>query len=222
MSNRDGGLSGAGAVLSSAGTGRTILQVQPDKTFFTQGEPADSVFCLQTGRARLTVVSEKGKQATITLLSPGDFFGEESLATQNGLRAATATALSPCTALKITGEDMIRVMRRDRDLRDRFFSSLLARTMRAQADLVDHLFNCCEKRLARMLLLMAQSGKPHEEQILIPPVTQEALAEMIGTTRSRVSHFMNRFRTLGLIDYKDRIQVDKPRLQAMLDRFAEA
>jgi CRP-like cAMP-binding protein len=131
--------------------------------------------------------------------------------------------LNACTALKIAGADMIGAMRQDRDLRERFFLSLLARTMRAQADLVDHLFNSCEKRLARILLLVAESGKPDKAQTLIPPVTQEALAEMIGTTRSRVSYFMNRFRNLGLIEYKDRIQVDKPRLQAMLlDGFAEA
>jgi CRP/FNR family cyclic AMP-dependent transcriptional regulator len=209
------------AFLSSVGLGRKIVEVEPEGSFFVQGDPADSVFCLQTGRARISVVSAKGKQATVTLLGPGDFLGEESLTMNNGLHVATATAVNRCTALKIGREDMLRILHRKPEFADRFLSYLLARNMRTQADLVDQIFNSSEKRLARTLLLMAEIGKPEEPQAMIPPITQETLAEIVGTTRSRVSIFMNRFRDLGLISYKDRIRVHKPRLEAMLlDQFA--
>jgi CRP-like cAMP-binding protein len=169
----------------------------------------------------LGVVSSKGKQATITLLSSGDFFGEESLGTATVLRVATATAVNSCTALRIKREEMIRIMHEEHEFSDQFLSYLLARSLRTQADLVDQIFNSCEKRLARTLLLMAEIGKADESRTLIPPVTQETLAEMVGTTRSRVSFFMNRFRNLGFITYKDRIQVHKPRLRAaLMDQFA--
>ena len=208
--------------LSRVGLGHRAVEIEADETFFTQGTAADSLYCLQRGRAKLTVVSQKGKQATIMLLCPGDFFGEETLAAVEGLRAATATAVNTCTALKIKREEMIRVMHQEPAFCEEFISCLLERSMRTQADLVDQLFNSSEKRLARTLLLMADFGKPEEAQALIPPVTQETLAEMIGTTRSRVSYFMNRFRSLGLIEYKDRIQVHRIRLKAaLLDQFAE-
>jgi len=158
-----------------------------------QGDPADSVFYLQKGRAKVTVVSKAGKEATIALLSERDFVGEESLAALSGPRLATATAMTACTALKITREEMIRVMHQEHDFSDLFLKFLLARSMRIQADLVDQLFNSSEKRLARILLLMAEFGKPGEPEPLIPKISQEALAEMIGTTRSRVSFFMNAF-----------------------------
>jgi CRP/FNR family cyclic AMP-dependent transcriptional regulator len=210
------------AFLASVGLCRKIVEVEPEQSFFAQGNPADSVFCLQQGRAKLNVVSDKGKQATITLLSPGDFFGEESLGNSAGLRVATATAVNRCTAIKIKREDMTRLMHEKHEFSDQFLSFLLARSLRTQADLVDQIFNSSEKRLARTLLLMAEMGKPDELQTMIPPVTQETLAEMIGTTRSRVSFFMNRFRSLGFITYKDRIHVHKPRLRAaLLDQFAE-
>jgi CRP/FNR family cyclic AMP-dependent transcriptional regulator len=210
------------AFLSSVGLGRRIVEVEPGQSLFVQGDPADSVFCLQRGRAKLTVVSGKGKQATITLLFPGDFFGEESLGVAPARRVATATAVNRCSALTIKREEMIRVMHEEHEFSDQFLSYLLARNLRTQADLVDQIFNSSEKRLARTLLLMAEFGKPEEPQALIPPITQETLAEMIGTTRSRVSFFMNRFRDLGLITYKDRIQVHKLRLRAALrDQFAE-
>jgi CRP-like cAMP-binding protein len=174
------------------------------------------------GRAKISVLSPKGKQATITILGTGDFFGEESLAMDAGRHAATATAVNLCTALKIGREDMLRILHQKPEFGDRFLSYLVARSMRTQADLVDQIFNSSEKRLARTLLLMAEIGKPEESQAMIPPITQETLAEMIGTTRSRVSYFMNRFRDLGLITYKHRIRVHKPRLQAvLLDQFAE-
>jgi CRP/FNR family transcriptional regulator, cyclic AMP receptor protein len=202
--------------LARAGVARTISAVKPNENFFVQGDPADSVFYLQSGRAKLTVISHKGKVATITILSSGDFVGEESLAAVAGLRLATATAINTCTALRIGREEMIHVMHQDDALSDMFLKFLLARSMRTQADLVDQLFNSSEKRLARILLLMAEFGKPGEPESFIPPITQETLADMIGTTRSRVSFFMNRFRKLGFIDYKGRIQVHKSLLNVVL------
>jgi CRP/FNR family transcriptional regulator, cyclic AMP receptor protein len=188
----------AAAFLASAGLGRRIIQLAPKGSFFSQGDPADSVFYLQKGRAKVTVVSAAGKEATITLFSAGDFVGEEALAAVAGLRLATATAISACTALKIRREEMIRVMHEEHEFSDRFLKFLLERSMRIQADLVDQLFNSSEKRLARILLLMAEFGKPGEPEQYIPKITQETLAEMIGTTRSRVSFFMNRFANSGL------------------------
>jgi CRP-like cAMP-binding protein len=204
------------AFLASAGLGRRMINLKPKETFFCQGDQADSVFYLQRGRARLTVVSQSGKEATISLLSGGDFVGEESLATVPGLRLATATAVNACTALMIGREEMIRVMHEEHALSDLFLKFLLAHSMRTQADLVDQLFNSSEKRLARVLLLMAEFGKPGEPDTYIPPITQETLAEMIGTTRSRVSFFMNRFRKLGFIHYDGRIQVHKSLLNVVL------
>jgi CRP-like cAMP-binding protein len=210
------------AFLAHAGLGRRTIDVKPTQTFFTQGDPADSVFYLESGRAKLTVVSQNGKEATITLLSAGDFVGEESLAAVPGLRLATASAVNSCVALKITRKEMSRVMHDEPAFADFFLRFLLARSMRTQADLVDQLFNSSEKRLARILLLMAEFGKPGEPETFIPPITQETLAEMIGTTRSRVSFFMNRFRKLGLIDYNGRIQVYKSLLNVvLLDQLPE-
>ena len=202
--------------LAHAGLARRIVDLKPKDTFFCQGDQADSVFYLQRGRAKLTVVSQNGKEATITLLSAGDFVGEESLAALPGPRLATATAVNTCTALMIGRNEMVRVMREEHAFSDLFLRFLLARSMRTQADLVDQLFNSSERRLARILLLMAEFGKPGEPETFIPPVTQETLAEMIGTTRSRVSFFMNRFRKLGFIDYNGRIQVHKSLLNVVL------
>jgi CRP/FNR family cyclic AMP-dependent transcriptional regulator len=202
--------------LSSAGMGRKIVQLKSKQAFFSQGSPADSVFYLQKGRAKLTVVSKNGKEATITLCSAGDFVGEESLATVGGLHMATATAISACAALKIERKEMVRVMHEEHAFSDLFLVFLLGRSMRTQADLVDQLFNSSEKRLARILLLLAEFGKPGEPETLIPQITQETLAEMIGTTRSRVSFFMNRFRKLGFIQYNGRIQVHKSLLNVVL------
>jgi CRP/FNR family cyclic AMP-dependent transcriptional regulator len=208
--------------LKTAGIGRKIVQLKAKQPFFSQGNPADSVFYLQHGRARLTVVSSAGKEATITLLSAGDFVGEESIASVEGLRLATASAVTDCTALKIERREMIRVMHQEHALADVFMAYLLTRSMRIQADLVDQLFNSSEKRLARILLLMAEFGQPGEQQTLIPPITQETLAYMIGTTRSRVSFFMNRFRKMGFIEYDGRIQVHKSLLNVILhDQPAE-
>ena len=204
------------AFLATAGMGRKIVQLKTKQAFFTQGDPADAIFYLQKGRAHLTVVSPAGKEATITLLAAGDFIGEASIAAVAGLHLATATAVTACTALKIERTEMLRVMHAEHAFSDLFLSFLLARSMRIQADLVDQLFNSSEKRLARILLLMAEFGKPGEPETLIPDITQETLAEMIGTTRSRVSYFMNRFRKLGFIEYNGRIRVHKSLLNVIL------
>jgi CRP-like cAMP-binding protein len=210
------------AFLASAGLGRRMIQFAPKEAFFTQGDPADSVFYLQNGRAKVTVVSPAGKEATITLLSAGDFLGEEALATMLGSRLATATAITTCTTLRISREEMIRVMHVEHSFSDLFLKAILERSMRIQADLVDQLFNSSEKRLARILLLMAEFGKPGDPEQYIPKISQETLAEMIGTTRSRVSFFMNRFRKLGFIEYNGRIKVHKSLLNAvLLDRLPE-
>ena len=206
--------------LANAGLGRRIIELGPKEAFFSQGDLADTVYYLQRGRAKLTVVSQTGKEATITLLSAGDFVGEESLASIPGLRLATASAVNSCVALKITRDEMSRVMHDEPAFADFFLKFMLTRSMRTQADLVDQLFNSSEKRLARILLIMAEFGKPGERDAFIPPISQETLAEMIGTTRSRVSFFMNRFRTLGYINYNGRIQVNKSLLNVvLLDQF---
>ncbi len=206
----------AAEFLASTGLGRRVVELANGETFFTQGDPADSVFYLQKGRARLTVVSQAGKEATIALLTADEFIGEGALAAVPGLRLSTATAVNACTALKISRDEMIRVMHEEHEFSDLFLKFLLVRSMRIQADLVDHLFNSSEKRLARILLLMAEFGKPDEPETLIPPITQATLADMIGTTRSRVSFFMNRFRKLGFISYNGRIHVHKSLLNVIL------
>jgi CRP/FNR family cyclic AMP-dependent transcriptional regulator len=208
--------------LAKAGPGRRIVKLKPKEAFFLQGNPADAVFYLQKGRAKITVISERGKEATITLLSAGEFIGEESIAGSAGPRVATASAITACTALRIEKEEMIRVMHEEHAFSDVFVKFLIARSMRTQADLVDQLFNSSEKRLARILLLMAEFGKPGEPKTLIPRITQDTLADMIGTTRSRVSFFMNRFRKLGFIAYNGRIRVNKSLLDVILhDKLPE-
>jgi CRP-like cAMP-binding protein len=210
------------AFLASAGLGRRIIQLAPKEVFFSQGDPADSVFYLQTGRAKVTVVSTAGKEATLALVSAGEFVGEGALAAVPGLRLSTATAITACTALRISREEMIHVMHEEHGLSDLFLKFLLERSMRVQADLVDQLFNSSEKRLARILLLMAEFGKPGEPEQYIPKISQETLAEMVGTTRSRVSFFMNRFRKLGFIEYNGRIKVHRSLLNAvLLDQMPE-
>ena len=204
------------AYLAHAGLGRKIVRLEPKQAFFSQGDPADSTFYLHNGRAKITVVSQTGKEATIAILAKGDFLGEESLTATQGLRLATATAITDCTALKINREEMVRIMHEEHAFSDLFLRFLLDRSMRTQASLVDQLFNSSEKRLARILLLMSQINKAGEPEQYIPKISQETLAEMIGTTRSRVSFFMNRFRKLGFIDYSDRIKVHKTLLNVVL------
>ena len=202
--------------LATEGTGRRILRLKPKQVFFSQGGAARSVFYLQAGRAKLTVVSKKGKEATVTLLAAGDFVGEESMAGADERRTATATAINACSVLEIDSTRMLRVLHDEHAFSDFFLQFVLTRGMRTQADLVDQLFNSSERRLARTLLLMAQSGNATEPQTQIPPVTQETLAEMIGTTRSRVSFFMNRFRKLGYVEYNGHIEVHKSLLNMVL------
>ena len=206
----------ATAFLNKAGPGRRIVQLKPKEAFFSQGNRADSIFYIHKGRAKLTVVSMNGKEATITILAGGDFAGEESLAAIGGVHMATATAITSCTALKIERQEMVRVMHEEHSLSDLFLKFLLGRSLRSQADLIDQLFNSSEKRLARTLLLMAKFGKPGEPEPLLPQITQETLAEMIGTTRSRVSFFMNSFRKMGFIEYNGRIRVHKSLLNVVL------
>jgi CRP-like cAMP-binding protein len=213
---------GLAVFLEEVGVGRRVVQLQPKQVFFSQGSSADSIFYLRTGRVKLSVVSGDGREATIALLSAGDFIGEESLVSVGRLHMATATATDVCIALCIERGEMIRVMHEEKSFSEMFLKFLLTRSMRTQADLVDQLFNSSEKRLARILLLMAEFGKPGKPERLIPRITQETLAEMVGTTRSRVSFFMNRFRKLGLIKYNSRIQVHKSLLNVVLhDQFPE-
>ena len=204
------------AFLLNAGLGKRLVHLKAKQAFFVQGDPADSVFYLQKGRAKLTVVSNAGKEATITLLGPGEFIGEEAVAAVVGNRLATAVAITASTALKIDRKEMIRVIHEEHAFSDLFLAFLLARSMRTQADLVDQLFNSSEKRLARVLLLMSEFGKSSEPQTLLPEITQETLAAMIGATRSKVSAFMNRFRKLGFIEYNGRIRVNKSLLNVVL------
>jgi CRP-like cAMP-binding protein len=204
------------AFLATEGRGRTILRRKAKQPFFSQGGLADAVFYLQDGRAKLIVISKRGKEATVTLLSKGDFFGEESMAGVGTLRTSTASAISICMVLKIDRDEMIRTLHEEHTFSDLFMKFILNRGIRTQADLVDQLFNSSERRLARILLLMAEFGQPGEPETLIPLVTQETLAEMIGTTRSRVSFFMNRFRKLGYIDYNGRIRVHTSLLNVVL------
>jgi CRP/FNR family transcriptional regulator, cyclic AMP receptor protein len=202
--------------LATEGPGRRIIRLKAKQVFFPQGGAADSVFYLQMGRAKLTVVSKKGKEATVTLLAAGDFVGEESIARTAEHRTATASAISVCMVLEIGRDRMLKVLHEEHAFSDFFMQFILTRGMRTQADLVDQLFNSSERRLARILLLMAQFGDAGEPHTQIPPVTQETLAEMIGTTRSRVSFFMNRFRNLGYIQYNGHIRVHKSLLNMVL------
>jgi CRP-like cAMP-binding protein len=202
--------------LATEGPGRSVLHNTAKQAFFFQGGTADSVFYLQSGRAKLTVVSKRGKEATVTMLAPGDFFGEESMAGVGAQRTASAMAVSSCVALKIERAKMLSVLHEEHAFSDFFMRFILTRGIRTQADLVDQLFNSSERRLARTLLLMAEYGGSGEPEPLLPPVTQETLAEMVGTTRSRVSFFMNRFRKLGYIEYNGRIRVHTSLLNMVL------
>jgi CRP/FNR family cyclic AMP-dependent transcriptional regulator len=208
--------------LSTSGPGRRIIRVKTDQVFSSQGGRADCLFYLQTGRAKLTIVSKGGKVATVTLLAPGDFFGEECLTGPNQRRTTSATAITPCSVLTIASAEVTRVRHEESAFSDRFVQFILVRGTRTQSDLIDQLFNNSERRLARTLLLMSEYGKSTGPLKHVPPVTQETLAEIIGTTRSRVSFFMNRFRRLGYITYNGRIQVHRSLLSMMLnDRLPE-
>ncbi len=204
------------AYLANAGPGRKIVQLSATQAFFSQGDPANCVFYLHKGRAKVSVASATGKEATIRLVSAGDFFGEKAMAADPGLRVTTATAMTASTALRIARPEFLRVMQDEPSFSNLFSSFLLACSLKVQADLVDQLFNRAEKRLARLLLLLAEYGPPEQEETLIPPISQEALAQMIGSTRPRVNAFMTRFRKLGFIEYDTRIRVHKSLLNVFL------
>ncbi len=186
--------------LATIGEGRRVVLFSKKQAIFAQGDPADAVFYLQRGKVQLSVVSKVGKEATIGILNDGDFFGEGSLAGQT-LRMGSATAMTDCTVMRIEREAMMAALHREHKFSDLFVAYLLARNIRYEEDLVDQLFNSSEKRLARILLLLAHFGKEGIPDTVIPRISQETLAEMIGTTRSRVSFFMNRFRKLGFVNY---------------------
>jgi CRP/FNR family cyclic AMP-dependent transcriptional regulator len=189
--------------LAGISQGKTVLEYGANRNIFWQGEPADSVYYLRRGKVKLAVSSQQGKEAIVAILGDGDFFGEGCLAGQL-LRIATATAMTDCTLARIEKSLMARVLHEQHDFSELFVTHLLSRNIRYEADLVDQLFNSSEKRLARMLLLLAHFGKESRAETVVPSVSQDNLAQMVGTTRSRISHFMNKFRKLGFIDYSDK------------------
>jgi CRP/FNR family transcriptional regulator, cyclic AMP receptor protein len=205
----------AQAFLDSAGVARKVAEFRRKETIYSQGEPSTNVMYIQKGGVKLSVVNESGKEAVVAVLGPGDFFGEGCLAGQP-IRMGTATAITPTTALVIQRNEMIRVLHAEHDLSDRFISFMLARNIRVEEDLIDQLFNSSEKRLARTLLLLARYGKQDYPQRVLPKVSQEMLAEMIGTTRSRVNFFMNKFRKLGFIKYNGGLQINNSLLTIVL------
>jgi CRP-like cAMP-binding protein len=203
------------AFLAKVGTGKTISKYRKDQIVFSQGEPADTVFYIQKGRIKVVVLSDQGKEAVVGILEPGQFFGEGCL---NGhdLRIATTTAMEECLITAITKPAMIAVLHDEPKFSELFVAYLLTRNSRIEEDLIDQLFNSSEKRLARLLLLLANFGKEGNPMPISPNISQETLAEMIGTTRSRVSFFMNKFRKLGLISYNGKIEVHRSLLNAVL------
>ena len=204
------------AFLAQTGLGRTILLCPKNKVIFAQGDPSDAVFYIQTGRARLTVLSTRGKEATIALLGEGDFIGEACITTDQPRRVASATAITDCRVLRIEKAAMLDVLHREHAFSDLFVAYLVGRYNQTQADLVDQLFNSAEKRLARTLLLLARFGKEGRSENVIPKISQETLAEMVGTTRARVNFFMNRFRQMGLIHYNGGLEVHSSLLDVVL------
>jgi CRP-like cAMP-binding protein len=194
---------------------RKVTEFKKKETIFSQGDPCRNVFYIQKGGVRLSVVNEIGKEAVVAVLGPGDFFGEGCLAGQP-FRIGTANAIAPTTALVIEKSEMVRVLHSEHEFSDRFITFMLARNIRIEEDLVDQLFNSSEKRLARTLLLLARYGKEDKLQRVLPKVSQEMLAEMVGTTRSRVNFFMNKFRKLGFIKYNGGLQIDNSLLSVVL------
>ena len=202
--------------LDSTGLGKTIATFDINNAIFGQGDLAKNVMYIQKGSVKLTVVNESGREAVVAIFGPGDFFGEGCLATQS-ISSATAIALEPTTVLVIEKKEMSRVLRTEHKFSDHFIAYMLGRNMHVEQDLIDQLFNSCEKRLARTLLMLADYGKKDEPNKMVAKLSQETLAEMIGTTRSRVSFFMNKFRTLGFIQYSKRdIYIDKSLLSVVL------
>ena len=201
--------------LATVDSGRTLSDYHRNEVIFTQGDPADAVFYIKTGKVKITVISEQGKEAVVAVLGSDEFCGEGCLAGQTR-RMATATTMSECEIMRVEKAAIIRVLHDEPGFSEMFVSHLLARTIRVEEDLVDQLFNSSEKRLARALLLLANFGKDVRPEPVIAKVSQETLAEMIGTTRSRVSFFMNKFRKLGLIDYNGHLEVHSSLLNVVL------
>jgi CRP/FNR family cyclic AMP-dependent transcriptional regulator len=204
-----------GLFLQSAGLGRKVVRFRRNETVFAQGDPATSVIYVQEGGVRLTVVNNDGKEAVVAIHGPGDFVGEACLGGQS-ICVATATAIVPTTALVIQKREMIRVLHEEHEFSDQFVTYVLLRNMRVEEDLVDQLFNSSEKRLARTLLLLARYGKDVQPQKVVAEISQQSLAEMIGTTRSRVNFFMNKFRKLGFIEYNGGLHVNASLLSVVL------
>ena len=208
------------AFLAKMNGGRTLSEYRKNQVVFQQGDSADSVFYIQSGKAKVTVISEQGKEAVVAVLGAGDFFGEGCLGGQV-LRLATVTTLTECAITRMPKAEIVSVIHTEPAFAELFISHLLARNTRVEEDLVDQLFNSSEKRLARTLLLLANFGKEGEPEPVLAKISQETLAEMIGTTRSRVSHFMNKFRNLGLIDYNGHIHVHRSLLNLVLHEKPE-
>jgi CRP/FNR family cyclic AMP-dependent transcriptional regulator len=202
-------------ILAEIAGGNTAVEYSAKRNVFWQGQPADSVYYLREGKVKLAVTSKQGKEAIVAVLTAGDFFGEGCLAGQP-LRIATAVAMSDCTLIRIDRPSMIRMLHEQHDVSELFVSHLLSRNIRYEADLVDQLFNSSEKRLARTLLLLAHFGKESRAELVLPRINQEHLAQMIGTTRSRVSHFMKKFKKLGFIDYANGLTVHSGLLNVVL------
>jgi len=204
-----------GTYLVKVQGGETVKEYRKKQTIFVQGSPADAVFYIEKGKVKLTVLSARGKEAVVAILGSGDFFGEGGLAGQP-LRMATATSMTECSILRVNKETMIQTLHDEHAFSELFMSYLLSRNTRIEEDLVDQLFNSSEKRLARILLLLTRFGKEGQHELVVPRVSQETLAEMVGTTRSRVSFFMNKFRKLGLIDYNGGLHVHSSLLSIVL------
>ena len=205
----------AQAFLDSAGIARKIAEYRRAEVIFAQGDPCEHVLYIQTGGVKLSVLSKTGREAVVAMLGPGDFFGEGCLAGQS-VRMGSATATTDSTILHVDKDEMVRLLHQQHALSDRFIAYMLARNIQVEADLVDQLFNSSEKRLARTLLLLARYGKHDQPVRAVPPVSQETLAEMVGTTRSRVNFFMKKFQRLGFIDYTDGLKVNKSLLTVVL------
>ena len=205
----------AQAFLDSAGVARKVLEYRRSQKIYSQGDPAASVVYIQEGGVKLSVVNEVGKEAVVAILGPGDFFGEGCLAGQT-ICMGTATAITPTTALTIEKNEMVRVLHEEHAFSDRFIAYMLGRNIRIEEDLVDQLFNSSEKRLARTLLLLARYGKQDKPEKIVPKISQEMLAEMIGTTRSRVNFFMNKFRKMGFIEYNGGLHINTSLLSVVL------
>ena len=202
--------------LTIVGSGKTILEFEKNRTIFSQGDAADAVFYIQEGKVKISVVSSNGKEAVVAVLGRADFFGEGCLLAGQPVRMATATSREACAIVRIEKSAMIRVLHEEPAFSELFLSYLLSRNIRVEADLVDQLFNSSEKRLARVLLLLAHVGKEGKSEIILPKISQETLAEMIGTTRSRVSFFMKKFEKLGFVDYNGGLKIHSSLLKIVL------